>query len=126
MGSSMRISKQKYLEKCQEALAKAEAQEKERLDNKARFESQILAWAQKALADGMVVAKYSDYSTLGVEFSVKPEAYESKPDRPLDFSRYQNNNQIKIDDLKEVIALIEMTESETIGISVANKVSRYL
>lgn len=131
MATAMKINKEKYLAKCKEALAKYEApaiEYKEALD---KWKAESEAWGKKVIESKMLKMIVSSYNGDQTFYATGKMA-ESRPKRPEESDFYEKYG-IKTYDarpaipaLKEVIALIEMTDSETIGVSVANKVSNWI
>jgi len=131
MATAMKINKDKYLVKCREALAKYEApaiEYKEALD---KWKAETEAWGKKVIESKMlkmIVSSYNGDQT----FIATGKMAEVRPKRPEEGDFYEKyglktyDAKPAISALKEVIALIEMTDSETIGISVANKVSNWI
>lgn len=125
MATAMKINKAKYLEACQKALAE-EKQKKTDYDSALeRYQNELRAWADMVVAKRMFAFKISD-NWNPVSFYANSEAEALRPEKPLLLQLRDMYNSTKIEALSEAIALIEMTEGDTIGISVANKVSHYL
>lgn len=131
MATAMKINKDKYLAKCREALARYEApaiEYKEALD---KWKAESEAWGKKVIESKMLKMIVSSYNGDQTFYATGKMA-ETRPKKPEESDFYEKYG-IKTYDarpaipaLKEVIALIEMTDSETIGVSVANKVSNWI
>lgn len=125
MATAMKINKAKYLEACQKALAE-EKQKKAEYDSALeRYNNELRVWAEMVITKRMFAFRISD-NWRPVTFSPNSEAEALQPEKPLLLQLRDGYNSTKVEALSEAIALIEMTEGETIGISVANKVSHYL
>lgn len=130
MATAMKINKEKYLAKCKATLATLEKPEIEYKEALAKWEVENAAWAKKVIESKQLEVRV-DYRG-DQYFYAKGKMAESRPKQPERHTIYDKHKvgmyQVEeaIKSLKEVIALIEMTEGDTIGISVANKVSQYL
>ena len=130
MATAMKINKEKYLAKCKETLATLEKPEIEYKEALAKWEVENAAWAKKVIESKQLEFRL-DYRNEQY-FYAKGKITESRPKHPEKETFYAKHNVVwyqateAIKSLKEVISLIEMTEGDTIGISVANKVSQYL
>ena len=129
MATSMKINKEKYLAKCREALDKYEAPLKQYEADLKKWEAESQIWAKKVIKSGQLEMRVSYNGDQ--YFYAKGKLSSERPKRPeqerylADGMRsYQMQEATKL--LQEVISLIEMTEGDTIGISVANKASRWL
>ena len=124
MATAMKINKAKYLEACKQVLAKAEENQKAYTEAQTKYENELRAWADMVVSKRMIKAIVeSNSSWRPLTLFPNAEAEALKPEAPQSLPL---NESQKIADLKEVIQLIEMTDGETIGISVANKVSHYV
>jgi len=136
MTTSMKINKEQYLAKCKQALENLQAPEKEYLEAKAKYEAELKKWADSIIAKKQL--RFTGSPTYGLpDFRPAPGA-PTPPKEPdhsvfykragLDTSHWRGYNSHKenAEKLREVITLIEMTDSDTIGVSVANKVSHLL
>ena len=130
MATAMKINKEKYLAKCKETLAKLEKPEIEYKEAVDKWKADNVVWAKKVIDSKqleMVISYRGDQI-----FHAKGKLAETRPKSPEESEFYAKHNVTMygtaeaIKSLREVIALIEMTEGDTIGISVANKVSQYL
>jgi|688.fasta_scaffold887911_2 hypothetical protein len=122
--ATMKINKTAYLARCKEALAKFEKLEKEYKTEKENYKKAFQDWATEVVEKKQFThVEEWHYNKLIIVPNDKMTAKQPKePNRTsLTFGQEQD---IKM--LKEVITLLEMTDGETIGISVANKVSHLL
>lgn len=130
MATAMKINKEKYLAKCKETLAKLEKPEIEYKEAVAKWEVENATWVKKVIDSKQLEVRLG----YGGDqyFYAKGKLAESRPKQPQKETFYGKHNltiyssEEAVKSLREVIALIEMTEGDTIGISVANKVSQYL
>lgn len=126
----MKINKEKYLAKCKETLAKLEKPEIEYSEAITKWEAENAAWAKKVIESKQLEVSLNYRGEQC--FYAKGKMAENRPKKPEKETFYAKNNltwyqaEEAVKSLKEVISLIEMTEGDTIGISVANKVSQYL
>jgi hypothetical protein len=125
----MKINKEKYLAKCREALERYEAPLKQYEADLDKWEAESQVWAEKVIKSGQLEMRFSYNGDQ--YFYAKGKLTLQRPKRPelerylTDGVRsYQMQEATKL--LQEVISLIEMTEGDTIGVSVANKVGRFL
>lgn len=129
MATAMKINKEKYLAKCQEALnAWLEIENRYQADLE-KWEKDTETWGKKVIKSGQL--KMSTNYSGDQFFYATGKLAEERPKKPKEELYYDSRmvyykKQPAIDALREVIALIEMTDSDTIGVSVANKVSQYL
>ena len=122
--ATMKINKTAYLARCKEALAKFEKLEKEYKTEKENYKKAFRDWATEVVEKKQFThVEEWHYNKIIIVPNDKMTAKQPKePSRTsLTFGQEQD---IKM--LKEVITLLEMTDGETIGISVANKVSHLL
>ena len=136
MATSMKIDKELYLAKCREALARLENPEKAYQQALDKYNSEMQKWGESLIAKKQI--EYTgERGYRGPEF--KPQAGSPKPPTEPDRSSFYraagvetnhyygyNNHRENLEKLREVITLIEMTTTDTIGVSVANKVSHLL
>ena len=125
----MKINKEKYLEKCRDALAKYETPQKNYEADLKKWEAESEAWAKKVIKSGQLEMRSNwngdQYFYAKGELSLeRPKQPKQENYIPAEMRSYQVQEAIKA--LREVISLIEITEGDTIGVSVANKVGRYL
>jgi hypothetical protein len=125
----MKINKDKYLAKCREALARYEAPVKQYEADLEKWKAESEIWAKRVIKSGQLEMRVNYNGDQ--YFYAKGKLSLERPKRPeqerylTDGMRsYQMQEATKL--LQEVIALIEMTEGDTIGVSVANKVGRFL
>lgn len=135
MATAMKINKTQYLAKCKEALARYEAPEAEYQKAKAEYDKQLASWAKSVIAKKQIV--HNGEATYRSEFRPSEDA-PRQPQQPsrdeffrnagLERSYFNGYNAYaeNIKKLREVITLLEMTDGETVGVSVANKVSELL
>lgn len=135
MATAMKINKTQYLAKCKEALAKYDAPEAEYQKAKAEYDKQLESWAKSIIAKKQIV--HNGEASYRSEFRPSQDA-PRPPQQPhreefyrkagLERSYFNSYNQheANIKKLREVITLLEMTDGETVGVSVANKVSELL
>lgn len=124
MATAMKINKAKYLEACKTALAEETQKKTNYEEANDRYKNDLRIWAEMVVTKKMFDFKISDNTYNPAAFFVNREAEALKPESPLQLK--DRFDPFKVEALSEVIALIEMTDGETIGISVANKVSHYL
>ena len=129
MTTSMKINKDKYLARCREALEKYEAPRKQYEADLEKWKVESKAWGEKVIKSGQLemqnnyVGEQYFYAT-GKLASERPHKPREEKYVPEGGSYYQIDEAVRT--LKEVIALMEMTDSDTIGVSVANKAGRWL
>ena len=135
MATAMKINKTQYLAKCKEALAKYEAPEAEFQKAKAEWDKEMANWAKSIIAKKQIV--HNGESSYKSNFRPSDEAPRAprEPDRDKFFREAgfersyfngYNAHSENIKKLREVITLLEMTDGDTVGVSVANKVSELL
>lgn len=129
MTTSMKINKDKYLARCREALEKYEAPRKQYEADLEKWKADIKAWSEKVIKSGKLEVQANPTGTqyfyaIGKLASEQPNKPNDRGYVPEGVPFYQVDEAIKT--LKEVIALMEMTDSDTIGVSVANKAGRWL
>jgi len=129
MATSMKINKDKYLARCREALERYEAPKKQYKAELEKWKADIKAWGEKVIKSGQLEMQSSPMSeqyfyAKGKLASERPEKPREEKYAPEGVYYFQIDEAVRT--LKEVIALMEMTDSDTIGVSVANKAGRWL
>jgi hypothetical protein len=122
--ATMKINKTAYLAKCKEALAKLETLEKELKTNRDNYKKAYQNWAMEVI-EKKQFTQLEDFHFSKIIVKANEKMMAKQPKEPENTRlTYGQDQDIKM--LKEVITLLEMTDGETIGISVANKVSHLL
>lgn len=129
MATAMKINKDKYLAKCEEALALWLTIEDKYQADLEKWKVESEAWAKKVIKSGQLKMQ-TNYNGDQFFYATGKMADE-RPKKPQEETYYSGlmpyyKRSVAVESLREVIALIEMTDSDTIGVSVANKVSQYL
>lgn len=122
--ATMKINKTAYLAKCKEALAKLETLQKELKTNSDNYKKAFQDWANEVIEKKQYtqIEEYN-YNKIIIRANEKMTAKQPKEPEKMRLT-YRQDEDMKT--LREVITLLEMTDGETIGISVANKVSHLL
>jgi hypothetical protein len=122
--ATMKINKTAYLAKCKEALAKLETLQKELKTNRDNYNKAFQDWANEVIEKKQYtqIEEYN-YNKIIIRANEKMTAKQPKEPEKMRLN-YRQDEDMKT--LREVITLLEMTDGETIGISVANKVSHLL
>jgi hypothetical protein len=135
MATTMKINKKQYLAQCEQALERMEAPEIAYQAAMDEWRKECGAWAKEVIAKKQIEARIS---TFGVSDFVASKDAPRQPKEPSrnDFYPKPDSNYWSayphretadnIKKLREVVNLIRMTEGDTIGVSVANKVSHLL
>ena len=129
MTTSMKINKDKYLARCREALDKYTAPKKQYEADLEKWKAESKAWGEKVIKSGQLEMQSNPSGDQ--YFYAKGKLTSERPHKPVEqkyvpegIFYWQIDEAVRT--LKEVIALMEMTDSDTIGVSLANKAGKWL